>query len=354
MPSPPHALTLLVWALAAAATAQIAPNPVYAAVIVACAALLVRRRGARDAPGGTFRTLLALTAVFVGIRVLIAVLTVHGTGDAALSLPDIGLPGFLGGYTIGGTVEWPVVRQAVAEGVVVVAVVAVFAAFNTAASHYELIQVAPRAFHEPGLVLVVALAFVPSTIGAFREVRLADRARTGGTRVRRGRTLRHLVPVLETGMEKAMALAESMDSRGFGHGRAGGADTVAAWTSLVSLLALASALVALVGRAHSVAAALVACSVTLVIVAVVCVSRSHRRQRHRPTPVTRLDVALMGTAVAVPVSLALLGGMAGLDMRWHTAAQTWPRFDPVVAAVILGLAIPALVPAPTREPGAAT
>ncbi|MFQ5468589.1 MAG: hypothetical protein ACE5DS_10725, partial [Kiloniellaceae bacterium] len=39
-----------------------------------------------------------------------------------------------------------------------------------------------------------------------RDVREADRARTGGVRVRRGRILRSVLPTLETGMERALRL----------------------------------------------------------------------------------------------------------------------------------------------------
>jgi len=46
-------------------------------------------------------------------------------------------------------------------------------------------------------------------------VRDADRARTGGKVMRRGRLLRQVVPVLELGLERAVTLAESMDSRAF-------------------------------------------------------------------------------------------------------------------------------------------
>jgi len=101
-----------------------------------------------------------------------------------------------------------------------VAIMAVFGAFNAVVSHHELVQAAPRAFHEVGLIVVVALAFVPSTIESVRAVREADRARTGGRAVRRGRLVRQVVPVLERGLEKALALAESMDSRA--RGRAAG------------------------------------------------------------------------------------------------------------------------------------
>ena len=90
-----------------------------------------------------------------------------------------------------------------------------FAAFNAVVSHYELVQTVPRAFYELGLIVVIALAFVPTTIPAIHDVREADRSRTGGKVVRRGRLVRQIVPILEHGLERAITLAESMDSRGF-------------------------------------------------------------------------------------------------------------------------------------------
>src|SRR5207253_8636159 len=109
-------------------------------------------------------------------------------------------PRMLGGFRVGGTVVLPVVLQSATEGFAVVGIMAVFGAFNAVVSHYELVRAAPRAFFEPGLVLTVALAFVPSTVAAVSAVREADRARTGGRVVRRGRLVRLTVPILETGM----------------------------------------------------------------------------------------------------------------------------------------------------------
>ena len=123
---------------------------------------------------------------------------------------------------MGGSIERQVVLQAIAEALVIVVTIAVFGAWNAVVSHHEVLQSTPRAFHELGLVVTIALAFVPSTIAALRASREADRARTGGVSVRRGRLVRHAIPVLESGMERAVALAESMDARGFGHRPAAG------------------------------------------------------------------------------------------------------------------------------------
>src|SRR4029079_2989200 len=130
---------------------------------------------------------------------------------------------------VGGSVELPVILQSLAEGFAIVGMMAVFGAFNGVVTHSELVQSTPRAFYEVGLVVVVALAFVPSTLAAIGDVRDADRARTGGRVVRRGRLIRQLVPVLELGMERAVTLAESMDARGFARGGAGPRDHLGRW-----------------------------------------------------------------------------------------------------------------------------
>ena len=209
----------LLWAVAAAATVQLAPNPLYVALVIAITALVVEAH-ADDGPlAGAFPVILTAGLVFAALRVVLTVATTHGgaADEVLFRLPEATLPGILGGFTVGGTVEGPVIARAAAEGWALVGVLAAFAAFNAVVSHYELVQAAPRAFYEVGLAVTVALAFVPSTVEAVGAVREADRARTGGRVVRRGRLLRQVVPILETGMERAVHLAESMDSRGFGH-----------------------------------------------------------------------------------------------------------------------------------------
>ena len=190
-----HALAWLIWALAAAISLQLAPNPLYVAVVIGIAALVVQVHGSDGPFARAFPVLLTLGVVFMVIRVALTAATTHtGIGTVLFTTPSFTLPQLLGGFTVGGPVEAEVVLQAAAEGFVVVGVMAVFGAFNAVVSHYELVQSTPRAFYELGLVVTVALAFVPSTIQAIAAVREADRARTGGRVVRRGRLIRQAMP----------------------------------------------------------------------------------------------------------------------------------------------------------------
>jgi energy-coupling factor transport system permease protein len=236
-----HSLSWLVWAVCAATAVQIAPNPFYATIVIGIAALVVETFGSGRAFARAFPVLVTLGVVFALLRTVLTALTTHtGAGTVLFTMPVVTLPKLLGGFTLGGSIELEVLLQSIAEGLVIVAVMAVFGAFNAVASHYELVQAAPRAFYELGLVVTVALAFVPSTLASIAVVREADRCRTGGRPVRRRRLIRQMVPVVELGLERAISLAESMDARGFGYGGAPAAHQAGGWAGLGALVALAA------------------------------------------------------------------------------------------------------------------
>ncbi len=353
-----HAVTWLLWAVAGAATVQLAPSPVYVALVIALAALVVEVHRLDTAMARAFPMLVALGVAFALLRVVLTALTTHGVGQVLVTLPEATLPRLLGGFTVGGTVEAPVVLQAAAEGFAVVGVLAVFGAFNAVISHHELVQAVPRAFHEPGLIATVGLAFVPSTMQAVQQAREADLARTGGRRVGRRRLLRQLLPVLESGMERAVRLAESMDSRGFARARGGRREQAAGWTGLAALLCLAGAFVALVGRAQATASALGGAGVVLLAVAIVLSSQASRRTRYRPRRMTGLDWGVAAVVWGAPVGLVVLQRVADPVLRWATDPLAFPEFSPLVAVVILLLGVPAVVrpvpPVPVEaapEPG---
>ena len=344
-----HALTWLAWALAAAATVQLAPSPVYVAVVIGVAALMVEVYARPGPLARAFPTLVTVGVVFALVRVLLTAATTHGgAGPVIVTLPDATLPELLGGFTVGGTVELAVVLRAAAEGFAIVGLMAVFGAFNTNASHYELVQAAPRAFYEVGLVVTVALAFVPSTVAAVHAVREADRARTGGRVVRRGRLVRLLVPIIETGMERAVSLAESMDARGFARGGPAPRDRLAGWCGAASLLALVGAFVALVGRNDPAAVACSSLGVVGLVAAVALASVGTRRARYRPRRLTRGDWLVIGISGLTPAAIVLLDLAGDTSLRWTASTPlAWPTFHLLPALALACLLAPLL---PLRRP----
>ena len=332
-----HAVAWLGWALAATTVVQLAPSPVYVVLVVAICALIVETHAEPGPYRRAFPALILLGLAFSLVRVALAALTTHIGERVLFTLPQATLPRLLGGFTVGGTVETGVILDALVAGFVIVGVMAVFGALNAVMSHAELLQTAPRAFHEVGNAVTVALAFVPSTLDSIHAVREADRARTGGRTVRRGRALRLVVPVLERGLERAVHLAESMDSRGFAHGAPPRSERVAGWLGLAGLLALGAGFVALVGRATATAAVLALGGGVLVVAAVVVASRGGTRSRYRRRRVTRADATMVAVAWIAP---AILGGLtlAGdRSLAWSAEPLTWPQVGvlPLLALVPL-------------------
>lgn len=331
------AVVWLAWAISAGASVQLAPSPVYVALVIAVAALVVSVHGLDTPFARAFPTLLTVGVTFALLRMVLTVATTHGGAGATIfTTPELSVPDALGGFTVGGSVELEILLQSAAEGFAVVGVMAVFGAFNAVVSHYELVQSAPRAFYELGVVMIVALAFVPSTVGAISSVRDADRARTGGRVVRRGRLVRLVVPILETGLERAVRLAESMDSRGFGRGRITARERLSGWCGFASLLALGGAFVALVSRARLAAVLLGLAGAIALAVAVLLASKQTRRARYRPRRLTRSDRALIAVSLAAPGALALLTMLGDESLSWGASPLRWPAFH-LLPALAIGL-----------------
>ncbi|HUR18068.1 MAG TPA: hypothetical protein VMZ51_03910 [Acidimicrobiales bacterium] len=348
---PLHAVAWLVWAVAAAASLELAPSPLYVALVVAVAVVVVSVHGRDTAVARTsFSVLLVFGVLFAGVRILLTSLTTHAGDHVLFTLPHVDLPRLLGGFRMGGTVELPVLLQASAEAFVVVGVMAVFGAFNAVVSHHELVQSAPRAFYEVGLVVTVAVAFVPSTLATVHRVGEADLARTGGRVVRRGRLLRRALPVLESGLERSLALAESMDSRGFGHAGTSTTDRVSGSLLLMALVGLAGAFVALVGRAGGLAVAMGLAGSASLAAAVTVASRRAERVRYRPRRMKREDFVVSGVCLLAPCGLALLALGRDASLVWSASPLRLPALNLLAVLALAFLVAPALCRARQQSP----
>ena len=152
---PWHAVTWLVWALAGTASVQLAPSPVYVALVIAIAWLVVSAYGL----DGPFAPRVP-DPVGARRRVRVPPRRAHRAHDARRPRRAVHRarasrsPTCSAGSRSAARSSCPIVLQAANEGFVIVGVIAVFGAFNAVASHYELVQSAPRAFHELGLIVV--------------------------------------------------------------------------------------------------------------------------------------------------------------------------------------------------------
>jgi energy-coupling factor transport system permease protein len=220
-----HPAAWITWATCAAIVAFTTTNPFYLLLIVAVAWFVY---AACRVPGPTarsFRVFLIAGVVAMAIRTL---LVFFGTVDA-------------------GNVAY-----AALEGLRLATILVVFGTFNSVTDPFGVVRLAPRRFHEPALAAALALSIAPRTIASVQRVREAQALR--GIATTRLRSLPALaIPVLETGMEDAVTLAESMDARGHGRGtrtryRPQAWTFPAAATALSSLVAASVFVAAAAGR----------------------------------------------------------------------------------------------------------
>jgi hypothetical protein len=161
-----------------------------------------------------------------------------------------------------------------------------------------------------------------------------------------------IVPVLERGLERAVALSESMDGRGFGFGAGTRSDLAAGWCGLGALLALGGAFVALVGRARPAAIGLAIGGAALLVAAVALASRSRgERVRYRHRKMAAADWAMVAVASGAPLLLGLLSLAGAESLVWSTSPLRWPEFEPLPALALVPLLAPlARMPTPDGRP----
>ncbi len=181
-----HPLLWVAWALGAGIAAASTSNPLYLAVIGAAAWVVHAAHGR----GRAFRGFVLAALAALVLRTLLVLLGPVGLGNVLASA---------------------------LEGARLATLLVVLGAFNGVADPFGVLRLAPGRFAEAALAAALALQIAPRTIAAAARVREAQRLR--GIEVRGPRALAALaVPVLATGLEEAVLLAESMDARGHGRG----------------------------------------------------------------------------------------------------------------------------------------
>jgi len=193
---------------------------------------------------------LFIVAVRVGFRVLFSGGGFSGarsSDNSALRLPliDIALGPFH--FSLLGPVPWAVIEASAIDGLRLAAVVMAFGMANTVANPRRLLRYAPGALYELSLALSIALNLGPQLVVAAASSRKALAIR--GERTGIGALPKLLMPVFEQALESTMAMAASMDARGFGIGTAG-ARTGLAGRAKLSSAATWLALTAFAGSAY--------------------------------------------------------------------------------------------------------
>jgi len=213
-----HPIAWWLWALGLIVAASRTTNPLLLGLALAVAGLVVVQRRGTAPWARAFRYYLLFGAVIIVIRVVTRV--VFGGAAATgthvwFTLPSIPLGDWAAGIGIGGPVTAEAVLAAAYEGLRLGTIIACIGAANALANPKRALRVLPGALYELGVAIVITITVAPQLIAGVQRVRRARRLR-GGT-ARGLRTLGTIaLPVLHDALDRSLALAAAMDSRGFG------------------------------------------------------------------------------------------------------------------------------------------
>lgn len=321
-------------------------TPVASLVVLGVACVIAGAFAAGTPDARAVRVALIAGVALIGVRIVLFGLTGHTGATTLVRVPAWSLPSAFGGLEFGGRVTAEVLAQAFADGVRLVAILVCIAVFVASVRTHRLVRLLPPFLFEAGLVVTIALVFVPVLLRAARDVREAQRMR--GARMRGIVGVRALVgPVLHASVERAMTLAASMEARGFGRAPAPGDARARALLLIGSTCAVAGSSVLLFGRGVGIPfllAGLVATGAGARSLA-----RGVVRTRLRGSVLDRWDRVLMVVSAGVAVLAAFAGDDPGA--RWYA----YPRLEaPIVDVRVVVLALALIAPLPIARARAAT
>ncbi len=341
-----HPAAWWLWALGLAYAAMRTNNAILLLAIVCVAGVVVSTRRGPAPWANAYSLLLKLGALTVVVTMLLQLLLgVRTPGHVLVHLPSAPLPHWAGGISIGGDVSAEAMLNAFVSGLRLAVLIACFGAANALAHPARLVRIMPAALYEVGVAIVVAMTIVPQLAESVVRVRAAQRLR--GRRVTGLSGLRGiLVPVLELALERAIALAASMDSRGYGR-RAEQPPAVRRFAGGGVLLGLGAAVVGtyqlISGGGQRLGVGLLAGGTLVALAAGFVAGRRTRRTRYRPDQWRAAEWLVLGCGVLVALSYAL----AVHDPLAAGVALEWPPLRPLPFVATLVAALPAVA---TPEP----
>jgi len=332
-----HPLAWWAWAAGACVAVTRSANPVAVLLLTAAVVVVVVRCRGSAPWTRVFRVYVAVAGAVVVLRLVFHVLFGLRTGGPVLlPLPRVPLPEWAGGISLLGPVQLPGLLAALYAALGLAAMVLCFGAANTLANPKQVLRHLPGALHDLSTAVVIAVTVTPQLAASVQDVRRARRLR--GVEARGLRAARQYVqPVLHDAMDRAIALAASMDSRGYAHTRAAASRGVNL-ALLVSLLLTGLGTYGLLdaGVPRWLGGPVLALAAVVGGGAAVLASRRVRRTRYRPVPWRAREtvVALCGLAAA--------GIVVAAAAPAHPDPAAWPGLPLEALAAAAVLAVPAV------------
>ena len=277
------------WALGVAAAVSLSTNPLLGLLMgLSVTAVVVLRRG--NDPWARSVAFYFALAGFVLVMRLVFQIVLSAQGDTVLfSLPQIPLPAWAAGVRIGGPVTAEALAATLYDTLRLALMLLCLGAANSLANPRRALRTVPAALYEASVAVVVALSVAPQLVESTQRVRRARRLRGGRERGWRA-VLAVVIPVLTDAIDRSLALAAGMESRGFGRTRGASGGPVLALATAASLsVTIFGGYLLLSGHAAvNWAVALLVIGVGATLWCLRQTGRGLRVTRHRPDPWTPL------------------------------------------------------------------
>lgn len=344
------------WAVGVAVAASLTTNPWFLLLLVAAVVTVVLARRTRAPWARAVGAYLTLALVVVGFRLVVQVLLGVRDGSTVLfTLPELRLPEWALGVRLGGPVAAEPLLRSLYESLRLATVLVCVGGANALANPKRALRSVPAALYELSVAVTIALSIAPQLIESVARVRRARRLRGG--RQRGWAAVRGVViPVLEDAVERSLALARGMESRGFGRTRAGSVRRATSVLLLLGGLLVTAGIFALLGMTETVLPGRVAGvravdSLTwgLLLLGALLTGlglRSGGRQlavtHYRPDPWRAPEWLVLASGLACA---ACAVGLAAADPRGTTLLVTelaWPPLHPLALVAAAAAALPAV------------
>ncbi|MBX3081689.1 MAG: hypothetical protein KF716_08635 [Anaerolineae bacterium] len=283
------------------------------------------------------RVLLRIGIAALVIGGLFNLLVVHYGSTVLIHLPDA-LP------IIGGILTLEALLFGLLNALRVIGIIFAFATFSRQINYADLLRLAPSALFELGLMLSIGVTLVPFMLRSFNEIRESQALRGHRAQGIRG-LLPLFTPLVASGMEHALALAESMEARGYGSVQ------FSRRVMLGQALALLSLLFLLILLAINTFLPIISLIMILLIVAVgllmvvglqLMASGAGRTRFRRLRWGWREWVVTAGASTAMIALLVADRTLLVYD-PYRLSVLGLPAFNPWLGLALLGLALPAVI-----------
>lgn len=331
----------LIWLVAGGLLSIVAANPLILVLLLLISRLVEYGCAPLESRGWRlpfWRISLAILAFSTLFNVLMA----HVGRTILFTLP-------LGWPLIGGPITLEAAAYGFISGLHLVVLLSFFLAFNTIVPVSHLTGLTPSALHEMGLVMLIAITYVPETARQFRRIRDAQAIR--------GHRLNGLcawqpvlIPLLISGLERAFNLSETMVARGYG------STTESRVPPRTRALLIGGLLLALAGAlrlawAGSDGWLLLVAGALAVGAAYYSLSRRVVRTHYRPRRWIWTDTLLVVGAIVSLLPLLSMSGPGQSPLAYSPYPQLMPPpFNLWTGLCLFGLAVPAILSAVVGSP----